>query len=430
MTDARMNRRLGAMLSLRLEDAGLDDVPDPRDRRGIRWSLGTLLRAVVVGVAAGAESLAKVEKLTTSMSPAMQRKLQIPRRVPDTTLRDALCAIEPAELGPCLRSLTRAAYRSKSLTPYGLPFGVASMDGKGTALSAVDDRYAQRQTQGEEGRLVGVVRTVTVTLTSSQARPCIDVTAIPAKTNEMGTFREALEHLVRAYAGLDLFRVVTYDAGACSLDNATAVREHHLHYVFGLTAAQPTLFEAAKVWLGVLAPDKADAVTTDQHSGNTVVRRLYVGAAVEVDSPEGWEAHLRTVLRVETETLDKKGNRIKVENRYLISSLAHDRLEPDQWLLLLRRHWGVETTHQILDVALQEDDHPWIEQNPRGMLVVAILRRIAYTLLSLFRSVTQRSDLRRAVPWKDLLWAVHVALLTTTAEQLHGLRPRARAASP
>jgi hypothetical protein len=30
-------------------------------------------------------------------------------------------------------------------------------------------------------------------------------------------------------------------------------------------------------------------------------------------------------------------------NRYLISSLAHDRLTPEQWLLLLRRHWGVET---------------------------------------------------------------------------------------
>jgi hypothetical protein len=58
------------------------------------------------------------------------------------------------------------------------------------------------------------------------------------------------------------------------------------------------------------------------------------------------------------------------------------------------------------------------------MLVVAILRRIAYTLLSVFRSGTQRSDAPGAMPWKDLVWDIKVALLATTAEQLAGLRLR------
>jgi hypothetical protein len=423
MTDARMNRRLSAMLSIRLGEARLDEVRDDRDPRGVRWPLRTLLRAVVVGMAAGAESLAKVEKLTEALSPAMRCKLGISRRVPDTTLRDNLCTVDPEQLGPCVRALTRAAHRRKALAPVGLPFGVASLDGKGTALPTADDHYAQRQTHGEDGALVGIVRTVTVSLTSSQARPCIDVTSIPARTNEMGIFQAALQHLVAAYAGLDLFRVVTYDAGACSLENATAVREHHLHYVLGLTAAQPTLFEAARLWLGVRTPEQADAISVDHLSGKIVTRRLYVGAAKEVASPAGWEAHLRAVLRVETETIDTVGRRT-VDNRYLLSSLAADRLTSDQWLLLLRRHWGVETTHQILDVAFDEDKHPWIEQNPRGMLVVAILRRIAYTLLSLFRGVTQRADDRRVMPWKDLFWAVHLALLVTTEDQLTGLRAR------
>jgi hypothetical protein len=71
------------------------------------------------------------------------------------------------------------------------------------------------------------------------------------------------------------------------------------------------------------------------------------------------------------------------------SSMPPRRDSESQWLLLLRRHWGVETTHQILDVALEEDDHPWIEQNPRGMLVVAILRRISYR--SFRYSATSRS---------------------------------------
>jgi hypothetical protein len=81
---------------------------------------------------------------------------------------------------------------------------------------------------------------------------------------------------------------------------------------------------------------------------------------------------------------------------------------------LVRRHWGVETSHQILDTAFAEDDHPWVEAHPRAALSVAILRRTAYTLLTLFRSVTQRSEERRQVPWKRLMRDVLFTLVTTT----------------
>jgi hypothetical protein len=415
MTDARMNRRLANLLSVRLQEARLGEVRDDRDPRGRRWGLGVLLKAVVVGIASGAKSLADTEEVTASLSRAMRRKLGIARRV-----RDNLCRVLPDLLVSSLHTLVRAAHRRRALEPDGLPFGVASFDGKGTAIPSSDDWYAQRQTH--DGPLLGVVRTITVTLTSSHARPCIDVVAIPAHTNETGVFQAALAHAMRAYGGKDLFRVITYDAGACSLANAAAVRAHNLHYVFGLTAAQPTLFEEARRWLGSRSAEIADAITQDHDHGNTVIRRIYIGPATA--APEGWD-HLRSVLRIETETLDASGNQVRIENRYVISSLAADRLTPKQWMLLVRRHWGVETTHQALDVAFQEDDHPWIEQNPRGMLVVAILRRIAYTLLALFRGVTQRSDERRATPWKHLLRAIHMALLLTTDGQLAGLRLRA-----
>ncbi len=58
------------------------------------------------------------------------------------------------------------------------------------------------------------------------------------------------------------------------------------------------------------------------------------------------------------------------------------------------------------------------------MLVVAILRRIVYTLLALFRGVAQRSDERRGVPWKRLLEEVYLALLRVTDELLRSLRFR------
>ncbi|MBN2193867.1 MAG: hypothetical protein JW751_13715 [Polyangiaceae bacterium] len=93
------------------------------------------------------------------------------RRVPDTTLRDGLLRIEPDHTRRALRSLVRAAQRRKAFTTEDLPIGVVSFDGKHVNIPSADDWYAQRQTAGEAGPLVGVVRTVTVTLTSSQARP-------------------------------------------------------------------------------------------------------------------------------------------------------------------------------------------------------------------------------------------------------------------
>ncbi|MGE5787617.1 MAG: PIN domain-containing protein, partial [Myxococcales bacterium] len=60
----------------------------------------------------------------------------------------------------------------------------------------------------------------------------------PAWTNEMGTFARALDALLEAYGNLDLFRLVTYDAGACSKANAEHTRSRGLHYLLGLKGSQ------------------------------------------------------------------------------------------------------------------------------------------------------------------------------------------------
>lgn len=415
----RMNRRIYGLLSKRLDEVGFDEVPDGRDSRGKRWKLGALLRCTVAGMLAGACSVAAVETLSTRLSRPLRRLLGVHRRVPDTTLRQALCRLDPSALRKPLHALIHRAHRRQALESAELPFGIVSLDGKHTSLPSCDDWYAQRQTSGDENKLVGVVRTVTATLTSSPARPIIDVVAIPACTNEMGHFGAALHQLCEAYAGSGLFELVTYDAGACSAHNATLVRQHGLHYLFCLTAGQPTLLADAQLWLGPRALDTADATSVDLERGRRVVRRLYLGeVTVALD---GWQ-HLRTVIRVEKEFFDATGKSLGKEDRYLLSSLPGCRLTAAHWLLVIRQRWGVETSHQILDTAFVEDDHPWIESEPRAALVVAVLRRIAYTLLTLFRSVTQRSDERRAVPWKTLMGEVSFALIMTTNEQVSGLR--------
>lgn len=415
----RTKRRIMGMLVKRIGEARLDEVRDSRDPRGLRWQLGTLLTGALLGLVAGSRSLKEVEQLTEELTRPVRAKLGIARRVPDTTLRDALTTLRPDDLRPALHAVTRAADRREALEPDGLPFGVVSLDGKGTAVAAADDFYAQRQTADEDGPLVGIVRTVTATLTSSNARPVIDVMSIPASTNEMGVFDKMLDGLMAAYGERDLFRLVTYDAGACSKDNAQAARDHGLHYLLAIKSTQPTLYAEAVQWLGALESVHGAASTTDFDHGNAVVRRIYIGEAIS--APEGWN-HLRTVLRVESETRDPRGALVAHENRYFVSSLPRARLTDDQWLLVVRRHWCVETSHQILDTAFAEDDHPWIEHNPRATTVVMVLRRIAYTLLALWRGVTLRSEEQRTRPWRDVMRDIFLAAVTATVEQLCHLR--------
>jgi hypothetical protein len=228
---------------------------------------------------------------------------------------------------------------------------------------------------------------------------------------------------MRTYGKQDLFRLVSYDAGACSEHNARVVRSYGLHYLFGLKSGQATLLAEADACLGSFGPDQAMAVTEDVlGGGDRCLRRLY--ATEQLAGFGDWD-HLRMVLRIESETLDARGQRKKHENRYFVSSLPASRLTPAQWLLLVRRHWGVENDfHGTLDLAFQEDDHPWIEAHPRGAVVIALLRRVAYNLLTLFRSVTQRSEEKRGTPWKAIMHWLRMALLTADPADLQGLRPR------
>ena len=183
----------------------------------------------------------------------------------------------------------------------------------------------------------------------------------------------------------------------------------------------------AEAWLGSLPAEQSMAQTEDVlGGGRRCIRRLY--ATEELAGFGGWE-HLRLVLRVESETRSAQGRQQAHENRYFLSSLPACRLTAAQWLRLVRNHWGVENDcHGTLDLAFEEDDHPWIEAHPRGALAIALLRRVAYNLLTLFRSVTQRSDERRQTPWRMLMHFLHVALLTAKEVDVAALRTRRPAA--
>jgi hypothetical protein len=411
----------------RLPEAGLGEVADPR-RGPKKWKLWQLLTAVIVGAMAGCGSLREVEQLTELLSPAMRRKLGLTRRQPDTTLRDALCALSVDELRACLHRLVRAAWRRKALSPQGLPFGVLALDGKGTALPCWDDACVKKRVP-EEGLPFGVARTVTCTLVSAAGRPCLDAIPIPAATNEMGHFKTAFDSVKGTYDGL--FRLVTYDAGALSEENARHVVESGKDYLLALKGDLRTMVKLAEE---LLDSNEVAAQTVDVLDKRRAVTRRLTLLTVHQSWAYGdgkgsmesvWQ-HARTFLRVES-VLTRDGINTRREARLFVSSLPEKSLTPAQWLKIVRSHWGVEINHFTLDTAFAEDERPWIVADGNGMLVALVLRRIAYTLLALFRSVSLRSEEKGKMRWGDLLRWVWATVIAATDAHLEAIRPRASA---
>jgi hypothetical protein len=423
--EGRRVRRLVGLLHARLPELDLDAVADPRAREG-RWSLAQILRATLVGLMAGCKSLAESEQLTAELSVAARRQLGLRRRLADTTARDALCQVSFIDLRAALHRLIHAAWRRRALEPVGLPLSVLALDGKVTALPCLHQPFVQTQ-HPEVGLPYGLVRTMTAALVSAPGRPCIDAIPIPASTNEVGHFQVAFQSLVENHGAL--FDLVSYDAGGFSRANSDAVVAAGKDYLFALKDEHRTMCRLADELLD--SEPVLDHTEDVLDASTVVVRSLRLLRADPSwsygDGKKPHESiwpHAKAFLRMEYLKV-QHGAVIERYDRMFVSSLDPSRLTTAQWMLLVRSHWGVENqNHHTLDTAFAEDDRPWIKADANGMLAVLMLRRIAYTLLALFRSVTLRSDESRAIRWKALLAWVRDALITATPDHLLNLRVR------
>jgi len=427
MRDARMLRRTAGFLSRFLANALLRFVGDPRSERGRRWkSLSPLLRTVCVGLAAGCNGLLALEKLTQRMPQKVRNLIGIHRPTPDTTLRDLVCTLNPYDICRLIWIAGYDAIRRKAIRTMSLfPWGIMSLDGKYPTVSDVGDgedgpdRYLQVCHDPDTGEaLYGVIRVITGVLITAVGRPILGATPVPGDTNEKGHFQQAFGELVRAYGRT--FRVVLYDAGAASLANAAAVIKAGKEYFFQIADPKWVMYKTIELLLRDVTP----VARTEEVSGTKrVVRELTMRAVTDLGTNRTLWRHTRTIFKVYSETY-AEGVLRTTKTRYFVTSLAATELSAEKWLELVVLRWCVETVHQILDCAFEEDKHPWITKDANGALVVMLLRRLVYTLMTLYKSVTLRSDDNREMTWRDLMEQIRDTLEWSQGKVLDGLRPR------
>ena len=327
----------------------LRNVADPRDRRGVRHDLPTVLSLAITGVLAGCRSLTAIWEHTTDLTGADLRSLGVEagQALPsESTIRRVLQDLEPADLDALLRSWL--CTRTGTIN--------------GRTVIAVDGKTMRGTRTGEDPAphlLAALDHATGAVLTQER---------VAGKSNEIPALRVLLEPL-------DLNGVVvTADAMHTQADTAQWIRGRGGHYLLTVKDNQKTLRRTLKALPWKSVPSISSVDTSHGRRVRRTVKALDVPKWVDFPG----SAQVVQVRRTRT----VKGRK-RVEVVYLVCSLPMTDAQPEAVAAWVRGHWGIENRlHWIRDVVFDEDRHQLSTRN--GPEIMAALRNLAISLIRLF----------------------------------------------
>jgi predicted transposase YbfD/YdcC len=342
----------------------LAQVPDPRDPRGVRHTLTSLLLAAVAAVLAGARSFAAIGEWVADAPPRVLAVLGIRYeplahrfKPPDeATIRRVLESVDAAALEAAVGSWLAA--RLQAACPPGperRERRAVAVDGK----TVRGTRHASGDGQGVHLLAAAEQRSAAVL---AQAK-------VDGKTNEITCFAPLLEPLNLAGA------VVTADALHAQREHAEfLVTEKKAHYILAVKNNQPTLYAqlTSLPWRHV--PAGFDA--REKGHGRAEWRTLKVTAvAAGIAFPHAAQA---IQIRRRRKPLTGK-KRWSTETSYAVTSLTASQATPTQLARWVRGHWGIEALHHVRDATYGEDASQIRTGN--GPEVMATLRNLGIAIL-------------------------------------------------
>lgn len=199
------------------------DVADPRDPRGVRHDLPTILSLGNIGVLAGCRSLTAIWEHTTDLEAAQLAAMGLePGAVlpSESTIRRVLAGLDAAGLDARIRSWT--AIRTGTV--------------QGRRLIAVDGRTMRGARSGDQtaAHLLAALDHATGTVLTQRK--------VPGRSNEIPALKELLEPLDLDGA------VITADAMHTQAATAAWITQQGAHYVLTVKANQPKLRDALRAW--------------------------------------------------------------------------------------------------------------------------------------------------------------------------------------
>jgi predicted transposase YbfD/YdcC len=325
-------------------------VPDPRDPRGMRYPLVSLLAVAVCAVLAGACTFAAITDWVRDLDRPAWARLGFTDRVPAaTTVWRLLVRIDAGILQAVLTRWLRA--RATPVVVAGRRWWlVIAVDGK-----------VERGARLADGRQVHLLSAY-----DTNAGMVLAQVQIAAKSNEIPAFTPLLDRVAEQLGSLHGVLVVA-DALHAQAGHAEAVAARGGHLMVAVKANQPTLFAQLKAlsWAQVPAGDRRSEVGHGRKETRTV-------KALTVQTPGGIAfPHAEQAVRItRTRTIKGKTSR---EMAYLVVSLPAEHASPADLGTWTRSEWHIENrVHYIRDVTLREDAHQ--ARTGNGPAVFAALR--------------------------------------------------------
>jgi predicted transposase YbfD/YdcC len=313
----------------------LQEVPEPRRRRGIRHQLAVVLTLAVAAVLAGADSVAAISEWVTEAPAEVlaavgarwdRRRCRWVAPAP-ATLRRVLKRVDATALATAF-----GAWLTGQVASAGLAEWVIALDGK-TMRGA-------RTGQDKAPHLLAAM--------VCGARAVIAQRDVDHKTNEITQVKPLLEEVDLDGA------LVTADAMHVQRETARyLVEDKHADYLFtAVKDNQPGLFAALDALDWAAAPIAHTA--TGHGHGRQETRTLQV-----LPAPAGCFPYAAQAFLIERTIRDPATGQLRSAAAALgITSRSPQRGgTPTLIATAARSHWDIEALHHIRDVTMHEDAH-------------------------------------------------------------------------
>ena len=349
------------VISLR---AALGKVPDPRAKRGVRYSFTELLLVIVCAVFSGAKTLTMITEW--AHDAAVKAPLFPSGLVPSlTTIHRVIANIDPVVLDDAVNGWVRARACERAL--------------EATRVIAIDGKEARGAKNGGASRvfLMAAFDHATGTVVGQES--------IGAKTNEIPHFKSLMDKL-GDLGGV----VVTADALHTQREHAEYLHKNGAHYVLTVKNNQRALREriSSQTW----ASRPAQHVCREKRHGRTTTCQATTQTAQAwIDFP-----HAKQTMRLTRDRLNHKTGVTTREHVFVITSIPAEQATPEQLADYIRGHWGIENRlHWVRDVTFDEDRSQIRAGNVAH--VMASVRNLTISIHRLAGAVNIAKALRHAM---------------------------------
>lgn len=348
---------------------------DPRFDRKKLYPLDEVLLVVLCGVICGAESWRDFVIFGKEKLDFLKGVLPYRNGIPSkNTFARVLAYIDPKEFKGCFIAWVKSLQK---------------VIGKVIAIDGKTLRHSFDTAKGDSAIHI-------VSAFASEMRLVLGEEKVDCKSNEITAIPKLLKLLDLTGA------IVTIDAMGCQKTIAKQIVDKEADYVLSLKGNHGNLLDDVKLYMDDISKNddikakRTYAEDIDKGHGRIEIRRCWMTENIDwLQDKSEWKG-LRSIGLIEAER--QIGDKITVERRYFISSLANN---ASILQTAAREHWGIENAlHWTLDVVFKEDDCRIRDR--RAAENMTIVRHTALNLLQSAKSNykdTSLKALRKKAGW-------------------------------